>query len=337
MACGDCAVTPAGMLRNVKSAGVQRGVIFGMVAYSLWGLFPLFWPLLKPAGALEILSHRIFWSFVFTAILLAFIRGFRHLRGLSRRTWLLIFAASILIAVNWGVYIYAANNGHVVEAALGYFINPLLSAGLGVVVMKEKLRPLQWTALSIAAAAVLTISIGTGRIPFLALTMAVSFALYGLVKKIIPIAPTVSLTVESMVLLPAALAFLIVLQARGESSLLENGAGHVILLATAGIVTAVPLLAFAVAAQHLPLTLLGFLQYTTPIIQFLLGVYWAHEVMAPSRWVGFMVIWLALIIYSTDAILHERRRRRTAEVDAQALSRPDGVGSSPKGSKTSAN
>jgi len=294
----------------VKSAGVQRGVFFGLTAYALWGLFPLFWPLLKPAGALEILSHRIVWSFVFTAILLAFVGGWSKVRGLPARTWLLIVAAAILIAINWGVYIYAANNGHVVEAALGYFINPLLSAGLGVVVLKEKLRPLQWTALAIAAAAVLIISFGTGRVPWLALTMAVSFALYGLVKKVIQIAPTVSLTVESMVLLPLALGFLIYLQTQGDSSLLGNGNGHVVLLMTAGLVTAVPLLAFAAAAQRLPLTLLGFLQYTTPTIQFLLGVFWAHEVMAPSRWVGFMVIWVALIVYSTDAILAERRRRQ---------------------------
>ncbi len=288
---------------------MRRGVWFGLLAYGVWGLFPLYWPLLEPASAAEILAHRVLWSFISMAVVLSLSRRWRRLRGLSRRTWAQVSAAALLIAVNWGFYIFAVNNGHIVEAALGYYINPLVSVALGVLILRERLRPLQWVAIGIAAAAVLVITLGTGGVPYIAIALAGSFALYGLVKKVIPLVATESLTAESLVLVPVALAFLTHLQLTDRSTLVGHGVGHVALLTTTGLITIVPLGAFAVAAQALPLSAVGFLQYITPTLQFLLGVFWAHETMAPSRWLGFAVIWLALAVYSYDAIRHGRRRR----------------------------
>ncbi len=286
---------------------MRRGIVHGLVAYGVWGLFPLFWPFLKPAGAPEILAHRVVWSLLFMAVVLTVSHRWAALRRLPRRTWAQVAAAAVLIAVNWGVYIFAVNHGRVVEAALGYYINPLVSVALAVVVLRERLRPLQWLAVAIAGVAVLVIALGTGGLPWVALTLATSFALYGLVKKVIPLAPAESLTAEALVLAPLALAFLGWLQLAGRSSLTGNGTGHVLLLAAGGLVTIIPLGAFAVAAQALPLSVVGFLQYLTPTMQFLLGVFWAHETMAPSRWVGFAIIWVALAIFSADAVRHARR------------------------------
>ncbi|WP_111766570.1 EamA family transporter RarD [Nakamurella deserti] len=289
---------------------MRRGIVFGLVAYGVWGLFPLFWPFLEPASAPEILAHRVVWSLVFMAVVLTVRRHWHALRSLPRRTWLQVAAASVLIAVNWGVYIFAVNNGLVVEAALGYYINPLVSVALAVLVLRERLRTLQWVAVGIAAAAVVVIATGTGGLPWIALTLASSFALYGLVKKVIPLAAAESLTAEALVLAPAALAFLTWLQFAGRSTLTDHGAGHVLLLAAGGLVTIVPLGAFAVAAQALPLSVVGFLQYLTPTMQFVLGVFWAHEHMSATRWVGFVIIWAALAVYSVDAVRHSRGGRR---------------------------
>ena len=296
----------------------RRGIVAGVLAYGIWGLFPLFWPLLEPASAPEILAHRVVWSLVFIAVVLTVRRHWRRLRSLPRQTWLQVAAASVLIAVNWGVYIFAVNNGLVVEAALGYYINPLVSVALAVLVLREKLRAGQWVAVGIAAIAVLVIAVGTGGVPWIALSLACSFALYGLVKKVIPLGATESLTAEALVLAPAALAFLTCLQFAGQSTLTGHGVGHVLLLATGGLVTIVPLVAFAVAAQALPLSVVGFLQYITPTMQFLLGVFWAHESMVPTRWVGFVIIWAALAIYSFDAVRHSRADRRAVCQDAPA-------------------
>ncbi len=290
---------------------MRRGIAFGVLAYGVWGLFPLFWPFLEPASAPEILAHRVVWSLVFMAVVVTALRHWSVLRTLSRRTWLQVAAAAVLIAVNWGVYIYAVNNGLVVEAALGYYINPLVSVALAVLVLRERLRPLQWVAVGVAAVAVVVIAAGTGGLPWIALSLAVSFALYGLVKKVVPLAATESLTAEALVLTPVALAFLVWLQFAGRSTLTGHGTGHVVLLALGGVVTIVPLVAFAVAARSLPLSVVGFLQYITPTMQFLLGVFWAHEHMAPSRWAGFVIIWAALALYSVDAVRHARTVRRT--------------------------
>ncbi len=290
---------------------MKRGVLFGLAAYLIWGAFPLFFPLLQPASAGEILAHRVFWSFVLMALVLAVLRQWKTLRNLSLRVWSQVGLAAVLIAINWGVYIYAVNNGHVVEAALGYFMNPLVSVALGVLVLKEKLRPLQWIAIVVAIVAVVILALEAGRVPWLSLALAFSFGMYGFIKKVIPLRATQSLTAESMVLSPLAVAFLIVLQVNGTSTLTTEGPWHVALLVSCGVVTIVPLVAFGVAAPLLPLSTMGFLQYLTPTLQFLLGVLVFREDMPGTRWAGFAVIWLALVIYSVDAA-RQGRGRKTA-------------------------
>jgi len=295
---------------------MRRGISFGVTAYLLWGLFPLYFPLLGPAGALEILAHRMIWSLVVSAIVLTAVRRWAAIRAMPARVWALVVAGACLIAVNWGIYIWAVNNGHVVEASLGYFVNPLVSVLLGVVIFRERLRVAQWAAVGLGAVAVTVLAIAGGALPWVALSLAASFGLYGLVKKVIPLAPTASLTAEGLVLAMPALTYLLILQLNGTSTLTGNGAGHVLLLASSGVVTCVPLLAFAVAAQALPLSVLGLLQYITPVVQFLLGVFWFGESMPPSRWVGFALVWAALAVLSFDALRHARRSgaaRRAAQ------------------------
>ena len=285
---------------------MRRGVLYGIAAYLLWGLFPLYWPLLKPAGAGEILAHRMVWSLIFMSIVVTALRQWSEIRAMAGRTWLLVVAGSILISINWGVYIYAVNSGQVVDAALGYFINPLVSVLLGVIVFRERLRSLQWAAVGLGAAAVLLIAIAGGRFPWIAVVLAASFGLYGLVKKVVPLAPTASLTAEGMVLLLPALGFLTYLQVQGTSTLTGNGGGHTVLLVLSGVVTVVPLLAFAAAARALPLSILGLLQYMTPVVQFLIGVIWLHEQMSAARWIGFVLIWMALALLSFGGLLQAR-------------------------------
>ncbi|AZI58724.1 EamA family transporter RarD [Nakamurella antarctica] len=292
---------------------MKRGVLYGLTAYVLWGAFPLYFPLLQPGSALEILSHRVVWSFVTMAIVLLVVRRWRTFSQLPIKVWAQICAAAVFIAANWGIYIYAVNNGHVVEAALGYFINPLVSVCLGVLVLKERLRPLQWTALAVAASAVVVIVVDTGQIPWLSLGLAASFATYGLIKKVVPLRATESLGAESMVLMPVALGYLIYLQISGGSNLLTNGPWHVALLASAGLVTVVPLAAFAMAAPRLPLSTMGFLQYLTPVLQFLLGILVFQEQMPPARWIGFIIIWCALALYTFDALRAQKRAPRNRQ------------------------
>ncbi len=235
------------------------------------------------------------------------------------RVWALVLAGAFLIAVNWGIYIWAVNAGHVVDAALGYFINPLVTVLFGVLIFRERLRPTQWAAVACGAAAVAVLAVAGGVFPWVALSLAASFACYGLVKKVIPLPPTASLTAEGLVQLLPALGYLVFLTTTGASTLTGNGAGHVLLLASSGVVTCVPLLAFAVAAQALPLSILGLLQYLTPVAQFLLGVLWFHEAMPAYRWVGFALVWAALAVLTTDAL---RRRREPAARPAARVSGP---------------
>jgi len=279
---------------------------FGTAAYLIWGLFPLFFPLLEPAGALEILAHRMVWSLVVSAIVLTVVRGWRAITSMPPRVWALVLAGSLLIAINWGIYIWAVNSGHVVDAALGYFINPLVTVLFGVLIFRERLRVTQWAAVALGATAVAVLAVSGGVFPWVALILAASFACYGLVKKVIPLPPTASLTAEGLVQLLPALAYLGFITATGTSTLTGNGVGHVLLLASSGVVTCVPLLAFAVAAQALPLSILGLMQYLTPVAQFLLGVLWFHEAMPPYRWVGFALVWAALAVLTVDALRHAR-------------------------------
>lgn len=289
---------------------MRQGVLYAVGAYLMWGLFPMYWPLLQPAGAVEILAHRMLWSAVVMAIGFTVVWKWRKVRALGARTWGLIFIAAVLISLNWGVYIYAVNNGHVIEASLGYFINPLLSVALGVIALREKLHLLQWVALGIAAVGVVLTSLGAHGFPYIAVSLAMSFGLYGLVKRIIHIPAAVSLFGESALLMLPALGFLLYLQFTDSAHFFGYGGRHIAVTIGAGLVTAVPLLLFGAAALRLPLSVLGFIQYVNPLTQFLLGVLWAHEVMSGPRWAGFVIIWLALTVMSYDAVRRSRTNRR---------------------------
>ncbi len=291
---------------------MRKGVLLALAAYLIWGLFPLYWPLAEPAGAVEILAHRMFWSAIVMGIAVTALRQWRQVRGLSARTWGLISLAAVLITINWGVYIYAVNNDHVVEASLGYFINPLVSIVLGVVALRERLNAIQWVALAVAVPGVVLTALGATGVPYLAFALAGSFGLYGLIKRVIRIPAVISLVGESSVLMLPALGYLIWLQVEGGGHFIGYGSGHLIVLIASGLVTATPLLLFGGAARILPLSVLGFLQYINPLVQFLLGVWWAGEHMSASRWAGFAVIWVSLAVLSADAARRSRRRARDA-------------------------
>ena len=284
----------------------------------LWGLVPLYWPFLEPAAPVEVLAHRILWTLVFMAVVLAAVRGWGAVRVLSGRGWAMIAAASALIAVNWGLFIYAVSVGHVVEVALGYYVGPLVSVLLGVLVLRERLRRLQWVALGIAAVAVLVIAIGDGRAPWLGLGLAASFSLYGLIKKTVPLPATASLTAEGVVLAPLAAAYLVALQLAGAGTVFDHGAGHVALLLSAGPVTAVPLLLYGASARRIPLTTLGTLQYIGPTLQFVLGVVVFGEVMPLDRWIGFGLVWTALVIFTVDLLRPRTPATRVPDPCAEA-------------------
>lgn len=284
--------------------------MFGTAAYALWGMFPLYWPLLEPAGAVEILAHRIVWSAVTMAVLVIVLRrtpavvaAFR-----DRRSLLLLTVAAVVISVNWATYIYGVNNDRVVEAALGYFINPLVTVMMGVLVLGEHLRRLQWIALGIASFAVVVLTIDYGRPPWVALVLAFSFGTYGLAKKQAGVGPVESLTIETLVLAPIALSYVAWLVATGASNFGSHGTGHSLLFTTTGIVTAIPLILFGAAAIRVPLVALGLLQYLAPIIQFALGVLLFREDMPLGRWIGFALVWVALVIFTVETINHRRRQ-----------------------------
>jgi chloramphenicol-sensitive protein RarD len=291
----------------------RSGLLFGVGAYVSWGLFPAFFPLLKPAGAVEVLAHRILWCFGLMVVVIAAVRRLGDIRAISGRTWLLLTCASALISVNWVIYIYAVNNGHVVDAALGYFINPLVTIALGLVIFRERLNGAQFVALAIAVVAVVVLTIEVGAPPVIGLGLALSFALYGAVKKVVPVDPRVSVGLEAAIATPPALAYILVLQADGQGTFANHGASHIVLLILSGVLTALPLLLFAAAAQRLPLVTLGLLFYLTPAMQLTWGVVVGHEPMPPARWLGFALIWVALAVFSADALWRSRVDRRDLE------------------------
>ena len=293
----------------------RRGTGFGAAAYLMWGLFPLYWPLLEPAGPVEILAHRVVWSLVVCAGLLLAIPAARAVFRLERRQVRLLAMAACVLAVNWGVYIYGVNSEQVVETSLGYFINPLVTVGLGVVVLGETLRPRQWAAIGVATLAVLVLTVDYGRPPFIALTLACSFGAYGLLKKQASVGAVESLAVETAVLFLPALGFLVWLGVDGGSNI--GSPGHALLLAGAGVVTAVPLLAFGAAARRVPLTTLGLLQYLAPTLQLFIGVAVRGEPMPAVRIAGFALVWVALALFTGELLSHRRRQLRlTAEASA---------------------
>ncbi len=307
----------------------RLGALYGVAAYALWGLFPLYWPLLEPSGPVEILAHRIVWSLVVVVVILLVTRRLRVLGQLGRRAYRLLGLAALVISINWGVYIYGVNSQHVVETSLGYFINPLVTVLLGVAVLRERLRPLQWLALGVGAVAVVVLAVDYGRLPWIALVLAFSFGTYGLVKKKAGVGAVESLTVETAVLVGPALAFLVVLQVNGTGTFAHEGAGHAALLVGAGIVTAIPLLFFGAAAVRVPLTTLGLLQYLAPVIQLLIGVAVRHEPMPPARLAGFAIVWLALAVFTYDSVRAYRRQLRLAIDEAAPAGHPPFTDSPP--------
>jgi chloramphenicol-sensitive protein RarD len=292
----------------------RLGIASGLTAYALWGLFPLYFPLLEPAGGLEIVAHRVLWSLLFIGLLLTVVRRWSAVRAAAadRRTLLVLAAAAVLIAANWLIFVYGVNSGHVVETSLGYFINPLVSVVLGVVIFSERLRHLQWTAVGIAAAAVAVLTVDYGRPPWIALSLAGTFGLYGVMKKLVRVEAAPGLFLETaLVALPAA-AVLVVLHARGEGTFGNVSAGHSLLLVLSGVATAVPLLLFAAATRRIPLSTVGLLQYLTPSMQLVIGVFIDGEPMPPVRLAGFALVWIALAVFTVDSLRHARANSRRA-------------------------
>ncbi len=301
----------------------RQGLVYGLAAYLLWGTFPLYFPLLDPAGTAEVLASRIAFSALFTGLVLLATRRLGGALHLGRSALLRLSVASVLIAVNWGTYIYAVDHAHVVEASLGYFINPLVTVALGVLVLGERLRRTQWAALGLGLLAVGVIAVGYGHPPWLALVLAFSFGGYGLAKKQVGVPATEGLFVEAGVLTPAAAVVLLVLNLTGHGTVAGHGVGHPLLLVSAGVVTAIPLLAFAGAASRLPLSTLGLLQYLTPILQLAVAVGIRHEPLPGSELAGFVLVWAALVTLSVDAWRH-RPPRPAPESDPAAALVPAG-------------
>jgi chloramphenicol-sensitive protein RarD len=300
----------------------RSGLIRALGAYVLWGLFPLYFLLMRPAGAFEVIGWRILFSLVFCAVLLTVTRGWKPFLAIARQPRLLLVMglAGALIYVNWSVYIIATLSDHVVESSLGYFINPLVTVLLGVVVLRERLRWMQWLAIAVSAVAVLVLAVGYGAVPWIALILAGTFGAYGLVKKKVgPRVDAVSgLTLETAWLAPVATVQLIVV-ALGPGLVFGTlGAGHALILASSGIATVVPLLLFASAARRLPLVYLGLVQYIAPLLMFLAGVLVLHEPMPPERLAGFVIVWAALVILVIDGVRASRRTRDAGAAEASS-------------------
>ncbi|GHF20446.1 EamA family transporter RarD [Pseudolysinimonas yzui] len=296
----------------------RTGYLYAIGAYGLWGILPLYFLLLVPAGAFEVVAFRILMSLLFCALLLTIIRAWGRVGALlrDRRTMLLMALAAGAIYINWQVYVFAALGGHVIEASLGYFINPIVTVLLGVLVLREKVRPAQWAALSIAFVAILVIVVGYGAFPWIALALAFSFGAYGLIKRVV--GPTVDavggLTLETAWLAPLALGQLVLVSTIGGGlDFGQNGLAHSALMVGAGVVTTVPLLLFAAGARRIPLVALGMTQFLAPLAQLLIGWLVLHEAMPLERWIGFALVWVALIVLMADMVAASRSSRRVAD------------------------
>ena len=298
----------------------RAGFLYGFGAYGLWGLLPLYFVLLLPATAYEIVSMRVLFSVLFCLILLALTRSLGTLVRLFRdgKAVIALVIAGVLIATNWLLYVVATTTGHTLEASLGYFINPIVAVLLGVIVLREKLRPLQWAAIAVGFLAVLIMSVVYGSVPWLSLALAFSFGFYGLVKSTIGgrYPALVTLTGETAAIAPLALAAVFFLNSDGQITLFSEGAGHFWLLASSGIITAVPLLLFGSAAARLPLSTVGMIQYVAPISQFILAITVLNESMPLERWIGFGIVWCAVLLMILDAVRAPRARRLQRERDA---------------------
>jgi chloramphenicol-sensitive protein RarD len=285
----------------------KTGLLFGVAAYVIWGAFPLYWPLLEPSTPLEIVSHRAVWSLFFCLIALGLSKQLKSTYALLKnpRVFIRLLLAAALISVNWIVYIWGVNNGHVVECALGYYINPIIIIAFGVIMLREKMRRMQWVAVGFGAIGVLVLTIDYGRLPWIALALAVSWGSYGLVKKQLNLGALEGLAIETLLSLPFYGGYLIYIGLNGTGQL-GSSVGLSILLIGAGIVTAIPLLLFNGSTTRLPFTIIGLLQYITPTLQFSIGVWVRHEAMPTARWVGFLIIWAALVTLGIDLVKSSR-------------------------------
>ncbi len=285
---------------------MNRGILYGIVAYLMWGVFPIYWKFLKTVPPLEILCHRIVWSTVFTALLLLLMRRWNWLRQLRPRVILWFVLSAMILAINWLVFIYAVNGGAIVEASLGYFINPLFNVLLGFLLLKERLRPVQTASIAVAASGVAWLTLHYGSFPWIALSLAVTFGVYGLLRKTAPLGSLEGLFVETLILAPAAVAGILFFQRQPHAVFLHQTT-ETILLWAAGAVTAVPLLLFSSSARRISLTALGLLQYIAPTLQFLIGVLIYGEPFDSSRFIGFAVVWTALALYLAEGFYHARQ------------------------------
>lgn len=287
---------------------MKKGIWYGVAAYAMWGFFPIYWKLLHDVPALQLLGHRIVWSFL---LLLAFIfitRQWNDFRAVAfdAKTLGIYSIAGVLLSLNWLIYVWGVNAGFIVETSLGYFINPLLSVLFGVLFLREKLRPMQWLPVVIAAIGVIYLTVTYGRPPWIALSLAVTFGLYGLVKKLSPLGSVYGLTLETGIVFPIAIVYLIVIQSTGSGEFLHDGRTVDLLLVGAGVVTTIPLLMFASAAKEIPLNMIGVLQYFAPTIQFLIGVFLYKEPFDTTHLIGFSIVWVALIIFWVENIFAHR-------------------------------
>ena len=285
----------------------NKGLLYGIIAYILWGFFPIYWRLLQEVPAIELLGHRIAWSFLLLAVVILFMRqwsGFRS--ALNARTFRVYFIAAILIGVNWLTYVWAVNAGFIIETSLGYFSNPLLSVLMGLFFLRERLRSAQWIPIALAAIGVAYLTFAYGRLPWIALLLAFSFGFYGLAKKLAPLGSVFGLTLETGILFLPAVAYLGWAEASGSASFLHTDAASNLLMVGAGVVTTIPLLLFASAAKQIPLSMIGILQYLAPTIQFLIGILVYKEPFDQSRLIGFGIVWLALIVFWVENYLANR-------------------------------
>jgi chloramphenicol-sensitive protein RarD len=295
---------------------VKKGILFALAGYAIWGFFPLYFKTLQAAPAFQIMAHRVVWSFLLMTAIIFFRKDMKSLlSAVTPRIALLYAIAGTLLAINWVTYVWGVNSGFVVEASLGYFINPLVSVLLGVIFLQERLRPLQWAPVVMAAAGVTYLTVSMGKLPWIALVLAVSFGLYGLMKKITPLGSLQGLTLETAAVFLPALAYLIIEQVRGAGAFVNAGAGTTLLLAATGVVTAVPLIFFSAGTRLIPLTTIGLLQYITPTAQFLLGVFVFKESFSSNQVVGFVIIWIALILFTLENLMHNRPFRARPAVE----------------------
>jgi chloramphenicol-sensitive protein RarD len=291
---------------------LNKGVFYAFAAYGIWGFFPLYFKALQQVPALQMLSHRVVWSVVLLVLLISLMRSWGGLRDtITKKVLLTYLVAALLLGVNWYVYIWAVNAGFIVETSLGYFINPLVNVLLGTVLLRERLKPFQWIPIGLATLGVLYLTASYGRLPWIALSLAFTFGLYGLVKKLAPLNSIHGLTLETVILFVPAMAYLLTMESSGSGMFGHLGLRTDLLIALSGVLTTLPLLFFASAAHRIPLTTMGLIQYIAPTIQFLIGVLVYHEPFTQARVIGFSIIWTALILYSASNLFERWKTRRS--------------------------